>query len=70
MNKHNTTNIGIIKIVSIESYIPHYTPSIPQQALLSKQILSKIPIELQFVERSVLMREINTQKFCSFELGT
>ena len=37
------TNIGKIKIISIEWYVPHYTSSIPQQALLSKQILGKTP---------------------------
>ena len=70
LNKANATNIGKIKLTSIEWYIPHYTPSIPQQATLSKQILSKVPTELQYVEKSVFMKEVNTQKLWTFELGT
>ena len=37
--KANASNIGKIKIRSIEWFVPHYTPSIPQQAILFKQIL-------------------------------
>ena len=69
MNKDNATNIGKIKINSIECYIPHYKPSFPQQAILSKQISSNIPTELQYVERSVFMKEVNTQNFWSCERG-
>ena len=47
LNKFNATNIGKIKKNSIAWYIPHYTPSFPQQAIISKQILSKLPTELQ-----------------------
>ena len=35
-----------------------------------KQITDKIPTELRYVERSVLMKEVNTQNLWSFELGT
>ena len=58
------------KIKSIEWYVPHYTPSIPQQAIISEQILSKIPTQLQNVERSAFMKEVITQNFCGCELGT
>ena len=34
------------------------------------QIVNKVPTELQYVERSVFMKEINTQNLWSFELGT
>ena len=43
---------------------------ISQQAISSKQILSKVPTELQYVERSVFMKEVNTQNLWTFELGT
>ena len=66
----NAANIGKTEINSIEGYVPHYTPSIPQQAMLSKQISCKVPTELQYVERSVFMNEVDTQKFSTFELGT
>ena len=42
-----------IRIDHIHWYVPHYTPSIQQQSTLSKQILSKTPTELRYVERSI-----------------
>ena len=69
MNKDNAINIGGNKIIAIEWYVPHYIPSISQQALLSQKILSKVPTELQNVERSVFMKEMNTQNLKSCELG-
>ena len=41
-----------------------------QQSILSKQILNKTPTELHYPERSVFMKEVNTQNFWTFELGT
>ena len=70
LNKGNAINIGKIKINALEWYIPHYTPSIQQQAILSKQILNKTPTQIQYPERSVFMKEVNTQNFWTFELGT
>ena len=52
LNKDNAINIGNIKIIAIEWYVPHYTPSIPQQAISWELILSKTHTELQYVERS------------------
>ena len=51
-------------------YVPHYTPSISQHTILSNQIVNKLHAELQYVERSVFMKEVNTQKIWHFELGT
>ena len=70
LNKGNATNNGKIKINAIEWYVPHYTPSMQQQAILSKQILNKSPTEIEHPERSVFMKEVNTQNFWTFELGT
>ena len=50
--------------------MPHYTPSVQQQAVLSKQILNKTPKEIKYPERSVFMKEVNTQNFRTFEIGT
>ena len=50
-----------IKIDDIQWYVPHYTPSIQQQSIISKQILSKTPTELRYFERSVFMKEVNNQ---------
>ena len=35
-----------------------------------KQIVDKTPTELQYVERSVFMKEVDTQNLWTFELGT
>ena len=70
LNKDNAIAIGKVKINAIEWYVPHYTPSMSKQDLLMKQILNKIPTELNYVERSVFMKELNTQNLWSFELGT
>ena len=59
-----------IKIDHNHWYIPHYTPSISQQNILSKQILNKTPTELRYVERSVFMKEVNKQKLWNFDLGS
>ena len=34
------------------------------------QIVNKIPTELHYVERSVFMKELNTQNLWTFEIGT
>ena len=70
LNKANAINIGEIKINAIEWYVPHYTPSAEQQSTLSKQILNKTPTQIQYPERFVFMKEVNTQNFWTFELGT
>ena len=70
LNKGNAINIGKIKINAIEWYVPHYTPSKQQQSILSKQIINKTPTEINYPERSIFMKEVNTQNFWTFELGT
>ena len=61
LNKHNAVNKAKSKINSIHWYVPHYTPSFAQQAMLFKQIQNKTPTELQYPERSLFMEEVNTQ---------
>ena len=70
LNKTKATAIGKIKINSIEWYVPHYTASLKEQGILMNQITDKIPTEFRCVERSVFMKEVNTQNLWSFELGT
>ena len=41
-----------------------------QQSILSKQIINKTPTQIQYPERSIFMKEVNTQNFWTFELGT
>ena len=70
LNKANAINLGKIKINALEWYVPHYTPSMQQQSILSDQILNKKPTQIRYPERSVFMKEVNTQNFWNFELGT
>ena len=59
-----------MKYNAIQWCLPLYRPGTPQQAILGKQISSKVPTGLQYVERSVFMKEVNTQNLWTFELGT
>ena len=70
LNKDNAIANGRIKVNAIERCVRHYTPSMQQQSILSKQIINKTPTEIKYPERSVFMKEVNTQKFWTFELGT
>ena len=70
LNKSNAIKNGKIKINAIEWYVPHYTPSMQQQAMLSNQILNKTPTEINYPKRSAFMKEVKTQNFWTFELGT
>ena len=70
LNEGKAINNGKIKINAIKWCVPHYTPSMQQQSILSKQILNKTPTENIYPEKSVFMKEVNTQIFWTFELGT
>ena len=70
LNEDNPFNNAKIKIMAIERYIPHYIPSISNQAILFEQIASKTPTELQYVAGSVFMKKVNAQILGSFDLGT
>ena len=70
LKKGDASNLGKVKINAIEWYVPHYTASMSQQAVLSNQIVNRIPTELQYIERSVFMKEVNTQNLWNFERGT
>ena len=70
LNKTIATAIDKYKINSIEWYVPHYTASVKEQNKLMQHIIDKIPTELRYVERSVFMKEVNTQNIWTFELGT
>ena len=57
------------KTDQIHWYVAHYTTSIQQQSILSKQILSKTLTELRCFGRSVFMKEVNNQNLWNFELA-
>ena len=70
LNKANSTINAKIKINSLEWYVPHYTPSLGEYNKLLTQIKQKTPTNLHYPERTVFMKEVNTQNFWTFELGT
>ena len=69
LNKDNATNNAKIKINALEWYVPHYTLSLEDYSKLRNQITKKMPTELHYPEKSVFVKEVNTQFFWSFELG-
>ena len=69
LNEANANNNAKIRFVGSEGYVPHYTLSSPQQAILSKQFLSKTSTELQFVERSVFITEVGNRNFWTLNWG-
>ena len=58
------------KIDHIHWHVPYYTLSIPQQGILSEQILRKRPTEIRYIEQSVFMKEVNTKNLWNYELGS
>ena len=63
LNKGSATNNGKNKINSLEWYVPHYTPSLEEYNKLMNQIKNKTPTKLHYPEKSVFMKEVNTQNF-------
>ena len=70
LNKGDAANNGKIKINARDWYVPHCTPSIKQQNILMNQIIKKMATELHYPASFVFMKEVNTQNFWTFELGT
>ena len=70
MNKSNAINKSKIKISATEGFVPLYTTSLDQNRVLIKQVVDKTPTQIRYPERSVFMKEVNTQNFWTFELRT
>ena len=70
LNKTDATNNAKIVINGIEWYVPHYIPSLEDYNKLQIQLKQKTPTNLHYPERLVFMKEVNTQNFWTFELGT
>ena len=60
----------MVKINSLDWYVPHYSPNLEEYNKLMTQIKKNSPTLLHYPERSVFMKEINTQNLWTFELGT
>ena len=70
LNKDPTLANAKVKINSLDWYVPHYTPNLQEYTKLMTQINKKTPTPMHYVEKSVFMKELNTQTLWTFELGT
>ena len=70
LNKDNAVANGRVKINSLDWYVPHYSPNLEEYNKLMNQIKKNIPTQLNYIERSVFMKEVNSQNLWTFELGT
>ena len=70
LNKDNAVVNGRVKINSLDWYVPLYSPNLEEYNKLMTQIKKNTPTQLNYIERSVFMKEVNTQSLWSFELGT
>ena len=70
LNKDNAVVNGRVKINSLDWYVPHYSPNLEEYTKLMTQIKKNTPTLLHYPERSVFMKELNTQNLWNFELGT
>ena len=70
LNKTAATNNGKVKINSVDWYIPRYSPVLEEYKKLLLEIKKNTPTLIHYPERSVFMKEVNTQNICTFEMGT
>ena len=70
LNKDNAVANGRVKINSLDWCVPHYSPNLEEYNKIMNQIKKKTPTLLHYPERSVFMKEVNTQNLWTFELGT
>ena len=56
LNKADAIADATNRIDNVHCFVPYFTPSIPQQGMLSKQILCETPKELRYIYRSVIER--------------
>ena len=70
LNKDNAVANGIVKINSLDWCVPRYSPNLEEYKKLMNQIKKNTPTLLHSPERSVFMKELNTQNLWSSELGT
>ena len=68
--KDNAVVNGRVKINSLDWYVPHYSPNLEEYNKLMNHIKKNTPTLLHYPERSVFMKEVNTQNLWTFKLGT
>ena len=70
MNKDNAVANGRVEINSLDWYVPHFSPNLEEYNKLMIQIKKNTPTLLHYPQRSVFMKEVNTQNLWTFELAT
>ena len=70
LNKDNAVGNGRNKINSLDWYVPQYSPNLEEYTKLMNQTMKNTPTLLHYPEKSVFMKEVNTQNLWTFELGT
>ena len=70
LNKDDIVVNGRVKINSLDWYVPHYSPNLAEYTNLMTQLKKNSPTLLHYVERSVFMKEVNTQNLWIFELSS
>ena len=70
LDEDNAVVNGRVEINSLDWYVPHYSPNLEEYNKLMTQIKKNTPTLLHYPERSVFMKEVNTQNLRTFELGT
>ena len=57
----NIALVGRVNTNGLSWYIPHYTPSIPNQKLMLEHTISKTPTEISYIKRSFYMKDVTTE---------
>ena len=70
LNKDNAVANARVKINSLDWYVPHYSPNLEEYNKPMTQIKKNTPTQLNYIEKSVFMKEVNTQNLWTFELGS
>ena len=68
LNKDNAVVNGRVKINTLDWYVPHYSPNLEEYTKLMTQTKKNSPTLLHYPERSVFMKQVNTQNLWTFEL--
>ena len=71
LSRATATGNAQFLICVIDWYVPHYRPSVAQQAITCKQFSAKTTTELRYVEKNVFLKDVKTQNLrLTFELGS
>ena len=63
LNKVPAINEGNDVITRIDWFVPHYTPSMEHQAVISQQIINETAPEIRYVKRTVFMNDVRTKMY-------